>query len=125
MKKRFLLVDDVEYNTELEEDIISVYAKELSMEVEIDTVSTVSEVISKISKNEIYDVMIIDMNLPDGIGVDIAKEAREKSSYTRIASLTIYLNKYEDQHQYFDLFLKKPISSVIYRDSLATLLNIR
>lgn len=108
MEKRILIVDDVEFNIELEEKIIKSLMDELGIDIEIDTAYTVEEALSNIAENDRYDAMVIDMNLPDGSGVDIAKAALKKSEETRIAALTIYPSKYEDQRCFFDLFLRKP-----------------
>jgi len=123
MKKRILVVDDVEFNLEFEQNLIKVYAGEVGIQVEIDTATTVREAKQKIANNELYDVMVIDMNLPDGSGVDIAKTALDKSDVTRIAAITIYPDEYEEYHAYFDLFLKKPISPEVYKDDIAALMN--
>jgi len=123
MKKRVLVVDDVEFNLEFEQNLIMLYADEAGISVEVDTATTVREAKSKIENNELYDVMVIDMNLPDGSGVDIAKAALAKSDVTRIAAITIYPDKYESYHAYFDLFLKKPISPEIYKDDIAALMS--
>jgi CheY-like chemotaxis protein len=93
MKKRVLVVDDVEFNLEFEQNLIMLYADEAGISVEVNTATTVREAKSKIENNELYDVMVIDMNLPDGSGVDIAKAALAKSDVTRIAAITIYSKK--------------------------------
>ena len=124
MGKRVLIVDDVEFNIEFEEKVIRSLMDELKVEIEIDTAYTVKEALSKIDENAIYDAMVIDMNLPDGSGVDIAKYAHKKSEKTRIAALTIYPSKYEDQRAIFDLFLKKPIMPTTYKQNFARLLHI-
>jgi len=73
MEKRVLIVDDVEFNIELEEKIIKSLMNELGIDIEIDTAYTVEEALRNIAENDRYDAMVIDMNLPDGSGVDIAK----------------------------------------------------
>lgn len=124
MKKRVLIIDDVEFNIEFEEKVIKSLMNELNMDIDIDTAYTVEEAFSKIDQNEIYDAMVVDMNLPDGTGVDIAKYAKKKSPSTRIAALTIYPSKYDDQRANFDLFLKKPIMPATYKQNFARLLHL-
>jgi len=124
MEKRVLIVDDVEFNIELEEKIIKSLMNELGIDIEIDTAYTVEEALRNIAENDRYDAMVIDMNLPDGSGVDIAKAALKKSEKTRIAALTIYPSKYEDQRCFFDLFLKKPIMPEPYKQNFTRLLYL-
>jgi len=124
MKKRVLIVDDVEFNIELEEKIIKSLMDELGIDIKIDTAYTVEEALNNIAENDRYDAMVIDMNLPDGSGVDIAKAALKKSEETRIAALTIYPSKYEDQRCFFDLFLKKPIIPEPYKQNFTRLLYL-
>ncbi|TET89798.1 MAG: response regulator [Sulfurovum sp.] len=124
MKKRILIVDDVEFNIEFEGKVIKSLMDELGIDIEIDTAYTVEEALSNIAENDRYDAMVIDMNLPDGSGVDIAKAALKKSEETRIAALTIYPSKYEDQHAFFDLFLIKPIMPETYKQNFGRLLGL-
>jgi CheY-like chemotaxis protein len=122
--KRILIVDDVDFNIEFETKLIRSLMVEYKMGVSIDTADTVASAVSKIEENEPYDAMIIDMNLPDGTGVEIAKKAREKHAKTRLAALTIYPNEYENERPFFDLFLKKPIMLDSFRSSFLRLLQI-
>jgi len=126
MKKRVLIVDDVEFNIEFEEKVIKSLIDELDidLEIEIDSVYTVKEALDKIAENERYDAMVVDMNLPDGSGVEIAKAALKKSEETRIAALTIYPSKYENDRAFFDLFLRKPIMPSTYKNNFARLLRL-
>ena len=124
MKKRVLIVDDIAFNIEFEKKVIKSLMDELELDIEIDAAYSVEEAIGMIDENEIYDAMVIDMNLPDGSGLDIAKHAQKKSEETRIAALTIYPNKYEEEREFFDLFLKKPIMPITYKQNFACLLRL-
>ncbi|MEA2029815.1 MAG: response regulator [Campylobacterota bacterium] len=125
MRKRILLVDDIEFNIEFEKYVIDSLQSEVDgLELVVDTAYTVTQAIEKIEQNEPYDAMIIDMNLPDGLGSDIAKAARKKDSNARIAALTIYPKDYEMQRGLFDLYLSKPIMPQPYKQNLARLLYI-
>ena len=122
--KRILIVDDVKFNIEFEDKVIRVLMEEAGIDIKIDVAYTVAEALDQIAKNDRYDAMVIDMNLPDGSGVDVAKVAIQKSKETRIAALTIYPSKYEDQKEYFDLFLRKPIMPQSFKENFARLLGI-
>lgn len=123
MNKKVLVVDDIGFIVEFEEMVIGQLAKELGIVIEVDTANTLIDSLNKIENNN-YDALIVDMNLPDGSGVDIAKKALEKNENTRIAALTIYPNKYEKDRAYFDIFLKKPIMPAEYKEQLRRLLYI-
>jgi len=124
MVKNILIVDDVEFNIDFESEVIRAFMKERNMEIKLDTADSVEKAVALIEKNEPYDAMVVDMNLPDGSGVEIAKFALRKSEETRIAALTIYPSKYEDQRAFFDLYLRKPILPGDYKESFARLLKI-
>ncbi len=122
--KKILIVDDVDFNLEFEEKVIKMFTKEVPVEIEIDAVHSIAEARTLIADNPPYDAMIIDMNLPDGSGVEIAIASREKSEATRLAALTIYPSKYEEEQPFFDLFLRKPIMPDVFKESFARLLQI-
>ena len=124
MGKRILIVDDVEFNIEFENKVIKSLMNEMGIDIQIDVAYTVTEALKQIAENERYDAMVIDMNLPDGSGVDIAKAALKKSEETRIAALTIYPRKYEDQKAFFDIFLRKPIMPESYKENFIRLLRL-
>jgi CheY-like chemotaxis protein len=124
MKKRILIVDDFEYNLEFEKKLLLTFEKDKKVHIEIDTVSTVSEALQYIEKNQSYDIMVIDMNLPDGSGGDIAKAALEKREDTLIAALTLYPEEYQEYLEYFNLFLRKPIMPTDYKKNLSYLLGL-
>lgn len=123
-KKHILIVDDVNFNIEFESKLIKNLMVGYKINVKIDEASSVAEAVKMINENEPYDAMIIDMNLPDGSGVDIAKKAREKNENTRLAALTIYPNEYEAERPYFDLFLKKPIMMDAFNQNFIRLLQL-
>lgn len=120
--KRILLVDDVEFNLEFENKVIRSVMYETDLDIHIDMASNVEEALSKIKLNNPYDAIVIDMNLPDGNGVDIAKFALKKDETTRLAALTIYPSIYEPYRAFFDLFLRKPIMPQAYKENFTHLL---
>ena len=123
MSKKILLVDDIDFIVEFEEKVINSLAKELTIKINVDSVNTVGKALEMIAANN-YDAMVVDMNLPDGSGLDIAKAAQQKSRDTRIAALTIYPHKYEEHSEYFDAFFKKPILPTSYKQNVRQLLNV-
>ena len=123
MDKRILIVDDVEFNIEFAKKMIKSLMDEVGVTIQIDTANAVEEALNLITENDRYDAMVIDMNLPDGSGVDIAKAALRKSEETRIAALTIYPSKYEDERCFFDMFLRKPIMPEDFKQNFGRLLR--
>ena len=124
MFKRILIIDDVNFNIEFESKLISSMMDELKIKCMVDEAHSVEEAYAMISKNDPYDAMIIDMNLPDGTGVEIAKHARDKSTKTRLAALTIYPNEYEKERGNFDLFMKKPIMVESFKQNFMRLIQV-
>ena len=96
--KRILRVDDVEFNIEFEDKVIKSFMKEVGIDIQIDVAYTVTEALKQ--------------------------AALKKSEETRIAALTIYPSKYEDQRAFFDIFLRKPIMPESYKENFAHLLRI-
>ena len=123
VNKRVLIVDDLDFIIEFEEKVIGTLSKELDIHIHVDAVNTVSEALKKIEENN-YDAMVIDLNLPDGSGVEIAKASLKKNETTPIAALTIYPERYKDQRAYFDAYFSKSISPKEYKENLRHLLKV-
>ena len=122
MQKRVLLVDDIAFILEFEQKVIESLEKEMRIPIHIDKASSVSEA-GKFLDEQTYDVAIVDMNLPDGSGSDIAKMIREKGMPTRVAALTIYPERFEEERESFDAYFKKPILPTVYKENLRILLK--
>jgi len=123
-QKKILIVDDVDFNINFESKLIKNLMVGYKIHVQIDAANTIKEAVKMIEKHEPFDAMIIDMNLPDGEGVEIAKCAREKSGHTRLAALTIYPDTYEKERAYFDLYLRKPIMAETFKQNIVRLLKL-
>ncbi len=121
--KRVLIVDDVNFLLEFENAVIKQLSKETGTTINVEEASSIEKALQKIAEND-YDSMVLDINLPDGLGIDIAKAAREKNANTRIAMLTISPESYDQYREYFDVFMKKPVIPDTYKEVMRKMLNL-
>jgi len=124
MAKRVLIVDDFRYNLEFEEKVIGLLVQEYNLAIKVDSAMSVAEAKQKILENRPYDIIIVDINLPDGSGVEIARAAADKHDATKIAALTLYPEAYENASDLFDLLFRKPIMPTTYKQKFEKLLEI-
>jgi two-component system response regulator AtoC len=123
MVKKILIVDDINFIIKFEESILKVLSQELSIEILVDSASSVKQALEKVATDS-YDAIILDINLPDGSGIDIAKATQKMNTDTRIAGLSIYPHSPTEHDSYFDAFYKKPISPKTYKENIRILLDI-
>ena len=123
MKKRILLVDDIKFVLDLEKTLLAQIEKELSLDLDIETASDVNEALKCLEASE-YDILITDMNLPDGDGSQIAKSAAQRSSgKMKLVALTSLPVAYEEKREIFDLFLTKPTQPQDLKNDLIKVLQ--
>ena len=82
MAKILLVEDDVAFCTMLKTFLIK-------KEFQVDAVYTATEALSHISKND-YDVVISDVRLPDGEGLEVLRAVKEKNRETGVIMMTSY-----------------------------------
>jgi len=110
LQKKILLIDDIDFVLNLEKELFNEIQKESALTFAIETASSVSEALAHLD-NTVYDLLITDMNLPDGNGSEIAKAAAEKSSgKTTLVALTSMPIAFEESKELFDTYLTKPTS---------------
>jgi CheY-like chemotaxis protein len=122
MQKRVLLVDDIAFILEFEQKVIESLEQEMRTPIQIDKASSVAEAQTLLERNR-YDVAIVDMHLPDGSGSDVARLIRDRGMETRVAALTIYPERFEEERESFDAYFKKPILPTVYKENLRLLLG--
>ena len=122
MDKSILLVDDIAFILEFEEKVIESLEKELGIPIRVDKADSVGTARQLLEMHD-YDVAIVDMNLPDGSGSDIARMIQDKGGKTRVAALTIYPERFEEEKGSFDAYFKKPILPTVYKENLRLLLR--
>ena len=124
MTKRVLIVDDVEFSRVFEKSLIESIGKEKGIDFIIESAENIAEAIDKIKKNGgKIDYFIIDMNLPDGSGVEIAEFAKKYNPQAKILAITVYPSRYRKYKKIFDLYLPKPLKVDTYREKLSALLQ--
>lgn len=109
-KLKILLVEDHDISRK-----VALYMLERSGNL-VDCVATGEEAISKY-KNDDYDVVLIDIGLPDMSGIDIVKVIRKhedaKSKQALLISLTAHSNASYEANALaagYDFFIEKPLS---------------
>ena len=114
--KRILILDD-------EEEICFLLASLLSqMGYETDYVHTLDDGTRKLSAEPPFDLIFLDLNLPDGLGhhlVPVIKEQHQESKIVMISAHGSLLEQIKEQEQSFDHIIAKPFS----RDNISEVLS--
>ena len=117
MPRRILLVDDVTFSLEFQKNII----ESIDESIEVVTASTVKEAKTAVQQNH-FNIAMLDMQLPDGEGVEIAKILKENYPDTFVVAITIYPSRYRQYEGLFDAFLAKPVQENDFRHVLLKML---
>lgn len=117
MLRRILLVDDVTFSLEFQKNII----ESIDESIEVVTASTIKEAKTAVQQKR-FHIAMLDMQLPDGEGVEIAKLLKENYPDTFVAAITIYPSRYRQYEHLFDVFLAKPVKKDDFRDLLLRML---
>ncbi|WP_457569930.1 response regulator [Desulfurobacterium sp.] len=120
-----LIVDDVLFTRLVMEEALKILEskKEIHFSI-LDQADSYKEAIKKLSR-ENYDVVITDIKLKDGLGIELAKHIKKKYPDTLVVALTMYPEEYEKHKEIFDEFLKKPISSEELEEKLEKIFKKR
>ncbi|MEM6843103.1 MAG: response regulator [Bacteroidota bacterium] len=114
--KRILILDD-------EEEICFLLAALLSqMGYQTDYAHTLDDGIQKLSAEPPFDLIFLDLNLPDGLGhhlIPVIKEQHQESKVVMISAHGSFLEQIQKQGPSFDHFIAKPFS----RDSISKILS--
>jgi two-component system, OmpR family, aerobic respiration control sensor histidine kinase ArcB len=104
LHKRFLLVEDNELNRMV---ITSLLDK---LGAEVDCAKNGAEALKAIANNS-YDIILMDIGLPDTNGVDLTKKIRTKHKTQAIYALTAHALAAENKEmlQLFDKIIVKPV----------------
>ncbi|WP_456425597.1 response regulator [Desulfurobacterium sp.] len=106
-----LIVDDVLFTRLVMEEALKILESKREIHFDIlDQAASYREAIKKLSKGD-YDIVITDIKLKDGLGIELAKHIKRKYPGTLVIALTMYPEEYKKHKDIFDEFPKKPISS--------------
>jgi len=105
-KRRILIVEDTEHALELIEEIIA------GTNASYISVKTGKQALSAIEENQDIDLVLLDIQLPDISGYEVAKEIKKKYPGIYIIAQTAY-GMSEDKKKAFDAgcddYIAKPI----------------
>lgn len=83
INKRILLVDDDRLNNRILKRLLNIY------DIELDTCERGIECIDKINNGEHYDLILMDIMMPDMNGIDTLKKLKSNKNFnTKVAALT-------------------------------------
>lgn len=114
---RVLLVEDNAHNSRLLEQIL--------MDIDINiklTIAESGEIALKLANELIYDLVIMDISLPDMDGIAVTKELRRNPSYKHVpfivATAHAMSNDEEVFMETFDDYISKPIDDDIFTEKI-------
>lgn len=116
---KILVVDD-------EPDLRTLYELTLLREGhQVDTAGTVQEAMDALAR-QAYDLVITDMRLPDGLGIDVLKNLRRQARNERCMVITAYgsaENAVESLKAGAFDYLTKPVDLKLFRTAVTSALN--
>ncbi|SNR65547.1 response regulator [Desulfurobacterium atlanticum] len=106
-----LIVEDVLFTRLVMRETFKLISKNLDglCFKEIDEAESLGDALEFLKKKH-YDIVITDINLGDGLGIDVARYIKEHNLNTKVVALTMYPKEYEKYKDLFDEFLAKPIT---------------
>ena len=114
-KQHILIVDD-------EKEICFLLAAFLKqMGYAADYAHSLEEGSAKLSDNNGFDIVFLDLNLPDGLGYKIIPEIKQLNRNTKIVMISAHdgiLHRIKSETNGIDRYISKPFS----RDHIATVL---
>ena len=115
-KKHILIVDD-------EQEIcflLSALLRQMGHDVEF--AYSIGEGLDKLSNAEDFDVVFLDMNLPDGLGYKIIPNIKESNRDAKVVMISAHdgmLRRMKQETQEIDQYISKPFN----RDHISNVLS--
>ncbi len=114
IEKKILFIDDEESQRDVMERVL----KRMGYSV---TISSSPAEGLEILKNESFQLIITDLNMPEMDGVRLCKKIRKNNSQSIIYALSGYIESYEAERLEsvgFDGYLRKPVTSEMLRQAI-------
>jgi two-component system KDP operon response regulator KdpE len=121
---RILLVEDNELNRSLVSAIISRTAEPRLQSAELVEAQTLGQARATLAGPDAFDLILLDVHLPDGSGLDIARDLADRPSRPAVVALTAAAMAREQTAAMdagCDTFLAKPYTSA---DLIQTILDV-
>lgn len=91
----------------------------------VDSVVTVADALDRCKQNE-YELLVLDINLPDGSGFEVCRAAKERHVDTAIIFVTakdMESDLIKGYEQGADDYVTKPFSIAVFQKKVAAILN--
>ncbi len=117
-KKKILIVDDEKTNL-----LITKSKIEKNLNFICDFANNGEEAIKMVRKNSDYQLILMDIQMPEMNGIESAKIIKSFNSRIPIVALTSLEHEliFENSHGYFDYYLNKPVAGHILHRTIAKL----
>ena len=118
--------DDINICNELENILLS-YAKKTYLKFDIDIFNSGEKLLNHLNKGNTYDILFLDIEIGDLIGIDIGRHIREtiKNEIIKIVYISSYMSYAMKLFKVRPMdFLIKPINKIELTKSLDTLINL-
>ena len=118
------ICDDEPFCLDKENSIISNYLNECKEEFKVDVFTSPASLLSAVSSNE-YDLVMLDVEMPDIDGIEVAHKVHEINDKTQIAFISAYM-KYASRGYHVNAFryiLKDEDMEVYIRECLDPILD--
>lgn len=114
---RILLVEDNPHNTRLVEQLV----EDINGKIELVEANS-GEVALQIAKEKEFDLVLMDISLPDMDGITITKELKKHQKYENIPFIVVSAHAMTDDEEtfrkIFDDYISKPIDEDFFAEKI-------
>ena len=112
--------DDVS-EREYIKDLVYQYSIDKNIVCKIDSFSTGQELLKE---NKLYDILFLDVNMPEMDGIELGKKIREKNKVAKIIYITAYANySFSAFHVHAFEYLIKPVAKEFFYEKFTEIIN--
>ncbi|WP_456395299.1 response regulator [Desulfurobacterium sp.] len=119
-----LIVEDVLFTRLVIRESFKLISKELKdfCFEEIDEAESLRDALSILNEKH-FDIVITDIHLGDGLGIEVASFVKKKFPDTKVIALTMYPENYKENREIFDGFIAKPVTPQELKEKLLKILS--